>query len=305
MRNVNGQNDDPTGDIADAWKLLQDITALAKKVKPGSLMIAEDCAGNAWITKPIRENGCGFDAQWDLGLPHVIRDGLGSPDPQTGSDDERAPNLDNLANVLQQNFNGDVFQRVIFADSHDTAANGGSRIAQAVQKDPHDVQARQIAILASAIALTAPGIPMLLAGSEFLQGGDFNDWNSLDWKNTEQFSGIVAAHRDLIALRKNIYGDLGGLAGGEIKILLNDNFAKVLCYQRGGDAEPVIVLANFNSEKVANYGLGFLPGGDFRVRFNSSWKGYSPDFAELQIEVANVKTTVDLPPYAVLIFAKI
>ena len=304
MRNLNGKNDDPGGDIADAWKLLQDITALARKIKPSALMIAEDCAGNAWITKSVEQQGCGFAAQWDLGLPHVIRDALGGADPQTQADDGRAPNLDNLVNVLQQNFNGDAFQRVIFADSHDTAANGGERIVQAVQKDPHDVAARQIAILSSAIALTAPGVPMLLAGSEFLQGGNFNDWNSLDWENVERFAGVVAAHRHLIALRKNLYGDCGGLASGEIKIILSDNSAKVLCYQRGGDAAPTIVLASFNSEKVANYALTFLPAGDWRVRFNSSWKGYSADFAELKLDGVNADTTIDLPPYVCLILAK-
>ncbi|MDR0957002.1 MAG: 1,4-alpha-glucan branching protein, partial [Candidatus Nomurabacteria bacterium] len=118
MRNVNGKNNDPAGDIADAWKLLQDITTLAHKIKPEALMIAEDCAGNEWITKSVADGGCGFDAQWDLGLPHVIRGALGVAGEPSG--------LSHLTDVMQQNFNGDFYQKVIFADSHDTAANGGS-----------------------------------------------------------------------------------------------------------------------------------------------------------------------------------
>jgi len=297
MRNINGRDNDPAGDIADAWKLLQDITDLAKKVKPDALLIAEDCAGNAWITKPVTEQGCGFDAQWDLGLPHVIRGALDLPDEPGG--------LANLTNVLGQNFNGDFRERVIFADSHDTAANGGSRIAAVAQTDPHDVAARQITILSSALALTAPGVPMLLAGSEFLQGGDFNDWSALDWQNVAKFLGVVTAHQHLIALRKNLYDDSGGLAANDFREILADETAKVLVYQRGQDGvQPVIVIANFNNAKVANYSLQFLPDSDWKVRFNSSWKGYSPDFRELKIDQVNQQTKLDLPAYIVLVLTR-
>jgi 1,4-alpha-glucan branching enzyme len=161
-----------------------------------------------------------------------------------------------------------------------------------------------VAILSSAIALTAPGIPMLLAGSEFLQGGDFNDWKALDFENIEKFGGVVAAHKDIINLRKNLYGDTGGLLSNDIQILLADETAKVLIYQRGKDGEqPVIIVVNFNTEKVKDYQLP-LPDGTWRARFNSSWKGYSPDFSELKITTLDSSTKLDLPTYICLILTK-
>lgn len=296
MRNVGGRDNDPNGDIPDAWSLLGDLNNLAHKIKPQALMIAEDCAGNEWITRPISEQGCGFDAQWDLGLPHVIRGALGVKEEPAG--------LNHLVDVMLQSFNGDWRRRVVFADSHDTAANGGLRIISAKEKDVHNIDARRIAILSSAIALTTPGIPMLLAGSEFLQSGDFNDWDALDWNNLEKFGGIIDAHKHLISLRKNSYGDSAGLLTGDIDIISIDEMSKILVYQRGNSTEqPVIVIASFNSNKINAYTVP-LPEGEWKVRFNSSWKGYSVDFTELKVDVIENSKKIDLPPYVVLILTR-
>ena len=295
MRNTAGLNDDPAHDIGDAWDLLSEITALAHKINPEALMIAEDCAGNSMITAARENNGCGFDSQWDLGLPHVIRGALGIPG--------EGPGLQNISNVLQQNFNNDWTKRIVFADSHDTAANGNTRIVSAASQNTHSTNSRKIAILSSAIALTAPGIPMILAGSEFLQGGDFNDWNALAWENTDKFKGIIEAHKHLIALRQNQHGNTGGLMSGEIKILSVDEKNKVLVYQRGSDDEAVIIATSFNPSEVIDYQLP-IPDGQWNIGFDSSWRGYSPDFKELNIEKINNQTKISLPAYIILIITK-
>ena len=296
MRNTAGRNNDPAHDIPDAWRLMMDINNRAHKIKPDALVIAEDCAGNGQITNAQIYGGAGFDSQWDLGLPHVIRGALRVGNEPAG--------LQNLINVQGQSFNGDWHQRIVFSDSHDTAANGNERIVAMAVPDTHSVGARRIAILCSAIALTTPGVPMLLAGSEFLQGEDFNEWNSLDWDNASKFHGIVDAHRHLIALRKNAYGDTGGLLSGDIRVLMQDENCRVLMYQRGDENEqPVIVLINFSNYKWKNYTLP-LPYGDWQIKFNSSWKGYSSDFSELELEYVNAGMQITLPPHLVLIMTK-
>ena len=296
MRNTAGRNNDPAHDIPDAWRLMMDINNRAHKIKPDALVIAEDCAGNGQITNAQIYGGAGFDSQWDLGLPHVIRGALRVGNEPVG--------LQNLINVQGQSFNGDWHQRIVFSDSHDTAANGNERIVAMAVPDTHSVGARRIAILCSAIALTTPGVPMLLAGSEFLQGEDFNEWNSLDWDNASKFRGIVEAHRHLIALRKNAYGDTGGLLSGDIRVLMQDENCRVLMYQRGDENEqPVIVLINFSNYKWKNYTLP-LPYGDWQIKFNSSWKGYSSDFSELELDRVNAGMQITLPPHLVLIMTK-
>jgi len=55
IRNRNGYNDDPAGDLADGWRLLQSITGAIRASQPWKITIAEDLQNNAWITKGPRK----------------------------------------------------------------------------------------------------------------------------------------------------------------------------------------------------------------------------------------------------------
>ncbi|MEJ0073416.1 MAG: response regulator, partial [Candidatus Saccharibacteria bacterium] len=58
---------------------------------------------------------------------------------------------------------------------------------------------------------------------------------------------------------------------------------RVLAYHRwdkGGPGDDVIVVLNFSNRDITDYAVGFPRDGVWQVRFNSAWKGYSPDFKE-------------------------
>lgn len=302
MRNTSGRNNDPAHDIGDAWSLLQEITNVAHKVRPGAIIIAEDTSDNEYITKKRHEGGCEFDAQWGLEFPHAIRQmlGLSSPWPT------------NMAQQIEYIYNGDAFQRIVFSDSHDTAANGSKRITEEVTpKNPGSLLTRRRLLIADAITLTAPGIPMLLQGQEFLQEGEFNDWQELQWDNLKKYPGIVEAHKHLIALRKNTYGNTAGLQGQSVRVFHSDTNNNILGYHRwnfGGPHDDVLIIVNFNNNEQQNYNIGLPRGGEWRVRFNSSWTGYSPDFIELAQQTIktdkNNIATIAIPPYGVYILSQ-
>ena len=87
-----------------------------------------------------------------------------------------APTLQGIRYEFSHSYNGNDFERVIFSDSHDTAANGSVRLNEVA--DPTGgttLYAREKALLADAVTLTSAGIPMILQGSEFLQDDSFND----------------------------------------------------------------------------------------------------------------------------------
>lgn len=300
MRNKNGYNNDPAGDIGDAWTLMGSICELAHSINADALMVAEDCAGNEYITKPVAEGGCGFDAQWDLSLPHSLREALSL---KPGA-------LNDLCYSLFLKYNGDYMQKVIFADSHDTAANGSTRITEQTNFGKgDDVAAQQISILASAVALTAPGIPMILQGQEFMQGGDFNKWTELDWDKSVQFSGVVLANQHLVDLRLNKYGNTLGLTGNQVSIFHRNDDNCVLGYRRAGDDEQdALVIINFSGTDIRNYNVTLPSGGIWTVRFNSSWSGYGEGFVESKIDklVPDDKNNVvmDLAGYMVIILSK-
>ncbi len=303
MRNTKGPEGGQDTEIADAWRLLQDVTTLAHKINPQAFMIAEDSSGNEFITKPTSEGGAGFDAQWGIAFPHAIREGLGIGKPAS---------FDQLISELNHYYNGQAFQKIIFGDSHDTAANGNARLnEQAAPGQAGSLAARQRALLANAVTLTAPGVPMLLQGEEFLQGGSFNDWQMLDWERTEKFAGIVLAHQHLINLRRDSFGNTRGLTGGIVNVFHRDDTNRVLAYHRahqGGSNDDTIVIVNFGDQAFSEYQIGLPVGGSWRVRFNSSWKGYSPDFKEAPFEAVstneNRQMTFPLAELSVIILSQ-
>lgn len=304
MRNSAGRDGDAEHDIDDAWSLLQDIVALAHKIKPDSLIIAEDSASNPHLTAPRANNGCGFDAQWELGFPHALRGALG-----LSSD---SPKLQGIHYEFEHVYNGDAFERVIFSDSHDTAANGSVRLNEAA--DPTGgttLFAREKALVADAVTLTSAGIPMILQGSEFLQDGSFNDWAALEWKKTEKYAGIVLAHQHLLALRRDIHGTTRGLRGQSTALFHNNENDRVIGYHRwdkGGARDDTLVIVNFSDQHFDRYDITLPLPGHWRVRFNSSWRGYSKDFRGIHLSsVAAHKdsaATITLPPFGVYILSQ-
>jgi 1,4-alpha-glucan branching enzyme len=303
MRNSKGSDGGKDTEIGDAWLLLQDMAQLAHKINPHAMMIAEDNSGNEYITKPLIEGGAGYDAQWGLGFPYVLRSmlNIGGSQPD-----------DSLAKELSHTYNGQGFQKVIFSDSHDTAANGSVRINEAATPgNAGSVFARQFGLLANAIMLTSPGIPMLLQGEEFMQEGNFNDWEMLDWAKTKQFAGIVLAHQHLIGLRLDMYGNATGLTGPHINVFHQDNENRVIAYHRwlrGGVHDDVIVITNFNDRRFKSYELVLPIAGTWRVRFNSSWKGYSPDFNETSVSTVTTdesnRVSIELADYNIVILSQ-
>jgi 1,4-alpha-glucan branching enzyme len=304
LRNVKGHNNDPGDDLPEGWKLMQHITSLAHKINSHAVLIAEDVGDNPYITEVDGYGGAGFNAQWEIGFPQALRSTLNPTD-----DSQR--DLNGITGELTKNFNNDVFRRIVYSDSHDSAANGSSRLSEQISPGHStDIFARKRSLLASTLVLTAPGIPMLFQGQEFNEGGSFNDWQELDWDKAEKFKGIVEAHKHLIALRKNAYNNTRGLSGQSINIIHTDWDNQVLAYHRwmdGGPGDDVIVIANFSNQAFDDYKLHFPLTGTWRVRFNSSWHGYSPDFKDVPldaVEATEEVATIKLAPYSSLILSQ-
>lgn len=305
MRNTEGRDNDPDHDIADAWYLLQDIVELTHKINPQATIIAEDCANSAFLTKPRTESGCAFDAQWELGFPHALRDALGLTPAIT-------PTLSGVRYELERNYNGNAFEKIVFSDSHDTAANGSVRLNDAVTpENPTSLAARQKSLLATAVSLTAPGIPMLLQGAEFLQDGAFNDWQALEWRHVDTHAGFVQAHQHLIDLRLNLHQNTRGLSGQHTAVFHQDDNNHVIGYHRwdeGGAGDDTLVIANFSNTPFHEYRLALPLSGAWTTRFNSSWKGYGHDFPELSTTSITTddsgNTTIELAPYSVLVLSQ-
>jgi 1,4-alpha-glucan branching enzyme len=271
IRNAGGS------DLAEGWGLLQWINGEVQARQPWKLTIAEDMQDNEWITKPQGAGGAGFGAQWGAGFMHMLRGAIVTPD-------DGARDMWALAGMLGQRFNANAFQRVLYTESHDedAASNGKARVPELISPGQADsFYAQKRSTLGAALVFTAPGIPMIFMGQEFLEWGAWSDAVPLDWSKADRFAGISALYRDLIRLRRNWFDNTNGLRGHEINVHHVNDADKVIAYHRweaGGPGDDVVVVANFANRGYDAYRIGLPRGGTWRVRFNSDWNGYSPMF---------------------------
>lgn len=151
---------------------------------------------------------------------------------------------------------------------------------------------------------------MIFQGQEFMECGSFNDWEGLHWPKADRFASILLAYKHLIALRKNLHGISAGLSGKNINLIHVNEEAGVISYHRwneGGPKDDVLVVINFTMEHYLSYEIGFPRNGIWKLRFNSSWSGYSSDFKNVDVPdvvVDNGSGVIVLPPACALIFSQ-
>lgn len=300
-----------SADLPDGWSMLQAINSLVTQKFPGRITIAEDLQNNKWLTKDVGSGGAGFGSQWDANFVHPIRQAV-----ITAQDEQRS--LAAIRDAICYRYNDDAFERVIYSESHDEVANGRARVPQEVNpNDPKGWYAQKRSTLAAAMVFTAPGIPMLFQGQEFLEGGWFRDTVPVDWDQRDEFHGIVRLYRDLIRLRRNRDGFTRGLCGQFTQVYHLHDERRLIAFHRwdkGGPADDVVVVANFFHEPQDGYVIGFPAAGTWKLRFNSDWQGYNDDFNNHPSTdvIAEAGACDGLPwhaeisigPYSVLIFSQ-
>jgi 1,4-alpha-glucan branching enzyme len=131
------------------------------------------------------------------------------------------------------------------------------------------------------LVFTAPGIPMLFQGQEFLEAEWFRAEVPLDWDRSAAFRGMVRLYRDLIALRLDRRGCTRGLCGQNVHAHHVDEERKVLAFHRwdrGGPGDDVVVVANFGKQAQRDYLVGFPAAGPWKLRLHSDERDYSDLF---------------------------
>jgi len=274
IRNINGENN-PANDIPEGWSLMQWINREIAERFPWKITIGEDMQCNEWITKDRKDGGEGFDTQWDACFVNPVRRVLSATD-----DEER--NMEDLAKAITFAYNGDAWQRVIYTESHDEVSNGKKRVPDEIAPgETHSWFARKRSTLGAVLVFTSPGIPMIFQGQEMLEDGWFSDTRPLDWSKANAFDGIVKLYRDLIHLRTNLHGITKGLTGRATEILYINEEKNIIAFCRkdqGGPKDTTVIVINFANKEQKDFIIPFPEAGLWKIRFNSDWKGYDPEF---------------------------
>ena len=275
IRTVFGDQADAGQSLPDGYSLMQWINREIDERYPWKISIAEDLQDNPWLTRDVDGGGAGFGSQWAANFVHPVRRIL-----TASRDEERS--IWALRDAIIGGYDGDAFKRVVYTESHDEVANGRARLPQDIApQDPGGWFARKRSTLGAVLVFTTPGIPMLFQGQEFLEDEWFRDVDPLDWSKKERFAGIFRLYQDLARMRRDRAG-FAGLQGHHVNVFHCNDADKVIAFHRwdrGGAGDDVIVVLNLASRAYENYTIGFPRPGEWRVRFNSDWSGYSPDFA--------------------------
>ena len=264
-----------SGDNPEGYSLMQWINDDINLTQPWAISVAEDLQNNAYVTKSTGEGGLGFDSQWDSNFVHPVRHVM-----ETSNDNDR--NMWDLKSAIEFKYNNNAIQRMIYTESHDEVANGRQRVPEEIWPgNAGSWFSRKRSTLGAALVFTSPGIPMIFQGQEVLEDGYFQDTDPVDWTKETTYAGIEQMYTDLIRLRRNWWNQTRGLRGEHVNVFHVNDGAKMLAFHRwdqGGAGDDVVVVLNWRNQEWQDYRIGLPRPGVWRVRFNSDWTGYSPDF---------------------------
>lgn len=256
------------------WRFCQDLTSTLHHHRPGALDKAEYWNVNPHVVLPPPE-GAGFDTTLTDGLRISIRDCIAN----AGQPDQRPLNMNGLAKSLWPEGFSEHWRFVQGPENHDIVMEGREpRIARlADTANPRSWFGRSRSRVATAISLTAPGIPMLFMGQEFLEDKQWSDnfefhknlllhWAGLD-QGDKQMLDHVRFTRELLALRRRH----PALRGQGFRVIHASDRDRVLAFHRWveGEGRDIIVVAHLSTFNRPGYRMGFPAGGEWREIFNS------------------------------------
>jgi 1,4-alpha-glucan branching enzyme len=210
-------------------------------------------------------------------------------------------------------------------ENHDIVYQGREqRVARLGDpSDPRSWFGRSRARVATGISLTAPGIPMLFMGQEFLEDKQWSDnldfhrdlllhWAGID-KGDKQMVDHLRFTRELVELR----WQYPALRGQGFRVVHVHDQNRVLALHRwvGGEGQDVVVVVHLSTFNRFGYRIGFPSGGQWREIFNSdvyeNW--VNPDvsgnggrvFAEPQpLHDFSYSAALVLPANSILVFSR-
>jgi 1,4-alpha-glucan branching enzyme len=256
------------------WRFCQDLTATLRHQRPSALDKAEYWSVNPYVVKAPPE-GAGFDTTLTDGLRIAIRRVISD----ASHPDVRPLDMTGLARSLWPQGFAEHWRFVQGAENHDIVYRGREqRVARLGHPDdPRSWFARSRARVATAIGLTAPGIPMLFMGQEFLEDKQWSDdlafhkdlllhWAGLDGGDKQMLDHLRFT-RELTGLRWRY----PALRGQGFRVVHVHDQDRLLAFHRWveGEGHDVIVVVHLATFNRFGYRIGFPASGEWREVFNS------------------------------------
>jgi 1,4-alpha-glucan branching enzyme len=264
------------------WEFCRALTGRLRTLQPRILQNAEfwpgefsDIPSTALpVVAPASAGGAGFDVVQHDGLRGALRNAVGAA--SAGADAQVS--VSTIASALYPPGFDHAWRAVTCIENHDLVMAGRSpRIpALADASDHRSWYARSRSRFATSVLLTAPGIPQLFMGQEFLEdkpwdtnpgGPDLLGWGGLNSGADRAMTDHLRFTQDLIRLRQN----QPALRGDNVNAFYASDADRVLGFHRWLEdaGQDVIVVASLAESTWYNYNLGFPAAGSWAEVFNS------------------------------------
>jgi 1,4-alpha-glucan branching enzyme len=268
------------------WDFVRGLTDAVRAQNPSALQNAEYWPGEYFnqpateAVTPAAQSGMGFDTVQHDALREGIRSAVGQAAGGAGATVE----MSGIAMAVWPTGFAQSWQTIPCVENHDIVKIGTSlRIPALADGSNHrSWYARSRSRVATALLLTAPGIPQLFMGQEFLEdkqwGADPLDTSQLIWwgglvedATGKAVDGAMMDHlrftQDAVRLRKS----QPALRGEGLNVFYASDADRVIAFQRWvqGVGQDVVVVATFSESTWWGYQLGFPSAGSWVEVFNS------------------------------------
>jgi 1,4-alpha-glucan branching enzyme len=255
------------------WTFCQDITSTIRFIKPNAFHNAEFWPVNTMTVVGAQSGGAGFDGTQNDGLRLAIRGVLG----QAVSGRNAIIDLDAVADQLSVPGFPAKWRAVQCIENHDRVFQGNDlRISRAADPGyPRSWYGCSRSRVALGLLMTAPGIPQIFMGEEFLEDKQWSDnpdsslhiyWDGLSL-GEKPMVDFLRFTRELIGLRRAE----PALRSETINVFHWHNQNRVIAFHRwlDGIGRDIVVAATLSEINLYGYRLGFPGGGRWVERFNS------------------------------------
>jgi 1,4-alpha-glucan branching enzyme len=266
----------------NGWEFCRNLTTQNRGLTPRILQNAEFWPGefgdipNTWA--PIVAGASGGGAGFDVVQHDALRGALRNAVQSASYGASAALSMSSIASVLYPPNFDHAWRAVTCIENHDVVYAGRQpRIPALADPSNHrSWYARSRTRAATSILLTAPGIPQLFMGEEFLEDKPWDEnpngpnliwWYGLNSGQDRAMSDHLRFTQDLIRLRRQ----QPALRGDLVHPFYSSDQDRVLAFHRWleGTGQDIIVVASFAESTYWDYHLGFPSAGFWAEVFNS------------------------------------
>lgn len=248
----------------EAISFLKELNTIIKKEGKGAITVAEESTSWEGITKPVEEDGLGFDYKWNMGWMNDTLSYI-ELDPIYRKYHHNKMNFSMMYNYSE---------KFILPISHDEVVHGKKSLINKMWGD--DWKKYAGLRLYASFMMGHPGKKLMFMGCEFGQFVEWREWEELQWNVIEEFD-IHRKTKEYFKALNHFYLENNSLwlldyeEEGFRWIDADNSEESVLSFIRIGKnkKEKLIFICNFTPEVYYDFKVGVPELGEYVEVFNS------------------------------------